>query len=97
MAAEFSISLVVSAVTGAAVSALSELGGTVKSLSKAGNVLQAEHARLGRSIDTAMGNGSKGVGKMIGQYYQLGDSVKRMNISVGDILQALARHGKAFG
>lgn len=47
MAAEFSISLVVSAVTGAAVSALSELGGTVKSLSKAGNVLQAEHARLG--------------------------------------------------
>lgn len=50
MAVEFSISLVVSAVTGAAVSALSELGGTVKSLSKAGNVLQAEHARLGRSI-----------------------------------------------
>lgn len=34
---------------------------------------------------------------MIGQYYQLGDSVKRMNISVGDILQALARYGKAFG
>lgn len=82
MATELSISIVATAAIGGAMRAFTQLGGGVQSLRSATRIATDEHRRLGGQIDRAMTTGVGNVGRLINQYYRLGDSIRAVNRNV---------------
>lgn len=82
MATELSISIVATAAIGGAIRAFTQLGGSISSLRSATTIATHEHRRLGNQIYRSMTAGVGNVGRLINQYYRLGDSINAVNRNV---------------